>query len=129
MMTAMPPRHRQSTESSRQHGRWRQRFFLAAGSLLLVNIVLLYLLADSYRRPQLALDRTKADVQLLSELLGGRIKRAELLQALKLRQVPDKAIEQVPGRINVGGISFVVDAQQRVVKVEHWSMPGGAGMP
>lgn len=125
----MPPHTHRSTDASRRHTRWRQRFFLAAGSLLLVNLVLLYLLADAHRRPQLALDRTKADVQLLSGLLGGRIKRDELLTALRERHIPESAIEQVPGRINVGGVSFVVDADQKVVRVEHWSVPGGAGMP
>lgn len=125
----MPPRHHRSSESARQHSRWRQRFFLAAGSLLLVNLVLLYLLADAYRRPQVALDRTKGDVQLLSELLGGRLSKADLLSALKQRRVSANAIEEVPGRVNVGGLSFVVDEQQKVIKVEHWSLPGGAGMP
>lgn len=123
----MPPRSHRSTEASRRHTRWRQRFFLASGSLLLVNIVLLYLLADAHRRPQLALDRTKADVQLLSELAAGRLSKAELMA--QLDHLPKSAIEQVPGRVNVGGLSFVIDDKQRVVKVEHWSIPGGAGAP
>jgi hypothetical protein len=123
----MPPRSHRTTEASRRHTRWRQRFFLASGSLLLVNIVLLYLLADAHRRPQMALDRTKGDVQLLSELIAGRLKKDELLQQLHEQAVPNSAIEQVPGRVNVGGLSFVIDNQQRVIKVEHWSIPGGAG--
>lgn len=119
----MPPRSHRSTEASRRHTRWRQRFFLAAGSLLLVNVVLLYLLADAHRRPQVALDRTKADIQLLSELVGTRLSRDELLQVLKSQAIPSSAIEQQPGRISVGGLSFVIDGQQRVVRVEHWSLP------
>ena len=125
----MSSRSHRSTEASRRHTRWRQRFFLAAGSLLLVNLVLLYLLADAHRRPQLALDRTKADVQLLSGLLAGRMSRAELLQGLHGQGVPNTGIEQMTNRINVGGISFVIDDKQRVSRVEHWSVPGGAGSP
>ncbi len=81
----------------------------------------------AHRRPQLALDRTKADVQLLSELTAGRLSKAELLA--QLDHLPKTAIEQVPGRVNVGGLSFVIDEKQRVIKVEHWSIPGGAGTP
>ena len=125
----MASRSHRSTDASRRHTRWRQRFFLAAGSLLLVNLVLLYLLADAHRRPQLALDRTKLDVQLLSGLLAGRMSRAELLQGLHTQGIANSAIEQMAGRINVGGISFVIDDKQRVSRVEHWSVPGGAGAP
>ena len=129
MTDTMASRSHRSTESSRRHTRWRQRFFLASGCLLLVNIVLLYLLADAHLRPQVALDRTKADVQLLSEVMADRLTRDELLQALKQSALPAAAIEQVPGRINVGGLSFVLDERQRVVRIEHWSIPGGAGQP
>lgn len=111
-------------KSRRRHHRdWKKRFYVTAGALLTVNVVLLFLLAQSYLQPLQAFETTKQDAQLMAELLGGQYHEDELMEAL-MKRFPDRKLRWQNQQLSVGGVNFYRDEKGRIVRVEHWSKPG-----
>ena len=111
----------QSTRK-RPHRDWKKRFYVTAATMLIANVMLLFLLAISYLRPLQAFESTKKDAQLLAEILTANTTGQEV-EAVILLAKPELKLKWEHNQLSLGGVNFYRNEQGQLIRVEHWSNP------
>ena len=110
------------TSRKRSHKDWKKRFYVTAATMLIANVILLFLLAVSYLRPLQAFESTKTDAQLLAEVLTANTAGQDA-QTVILHAKPDLKLKWEHNQLSIGGVNFYRNEQGQLIRVEHWSNP------
>jgi len=106
----------------RPHRDWKKRFYVTAATMLIANVLLLFLLAISYLRPLQAFESTKIDAQLLAEVLTANMTGQDA-ETVILHAKPELKLKWEHNQLSIGGVNFYRNEQGKLIRVEHWSNP------